>query len=580
MSPTGEIPHLQLPVGEYTSEVTYVPEEFLEGKRWTSTPGTFTVSDINKAEKLLVDVVEAEEPEVEKRDVSVNVKFVTLDRQFLSIPNAKAVATNKETGDTFEFVMSGEGEIPHLQLPLGDYELKITEVPEEFLNGKNYEDWKTVTKSFTVTDKNVGETIRFYEKEPEELEDYVLNIFKNGENTHTSTHKQVTYDDFWAYAQEVIRAEENDGWVYKHLDVDNKTYNVYLVKEEPVENPYYALEIYKDGELTQASEYGEIDYATFWAGAQATINGFVDDENLEYKHLDVENEEGTNRVVYKAYLVSKEDKPVELEDYKLHIYHYSELVETRDYDQVTLEDFDAAVSAAIEQAIAEGWVEDILVKDGNEYHLYLVKEDSEEDPTPEELNDYKLHIYHYSELVETKDYDQVTLEDFDAAVAAVIEQAIAEGWVEDILVKDGNEYHLYLVKVDSEEDPKPEDPKPEDPKPEDPKPEDPKPEDPKPEDPKPEDQKPENPKPEDPKPENPKPEDPKPEYPKPEDPKPENPKPEDPKPENPKPGKPAGKKSELPETGEAFATTIFGAAALSVLAGLGLVAKSREDEEA
>ena len=36
----------------------------------------------------------------------------------------------------------------------------------------------------------------------------------------------------------------------------------------------------------------------------------------------------------------------------------------------------------------------------------------------------------------------------------------------------------------------------------------------------------------------------------------------------------------LPETGEANATAIFGAAALSVLAGLGLVAKRREDEEA
>ena len=167
----------------------------------------------------------------------------------------------------------------------------------------------------------------------------------------------------------------------------------------------------------------------------------------------------------------------------------------------------------------------------------MVKEDSEEDPTPEELNDYKLHIYHYSELFETKEFEQLKEEDFEAAVAAAIEQAIAEGWVEDILVKDGNEYHLYLVKVDSEEDPKPEDPTPEDPKPEDPTPEDPKPEDPKPED----------------------------------------PKPEDPKPEDPKPGKPAGKKSELPETGEAFATTIFGVAALSVLAGLGLVAKRRED---
>ncbi|GAB7231943.1 G5 domain-containing protein [Facklamia hominis] len=167
------------------------------------------------------------------------------------------------------------------------------------------------------------------------------------------------------------------------------------------------------------------------------------------------------------------------------------------------------------------------------------------------------------------------------------------------------------------EDPKPEDPKPEDPKPEDPKPEDPKPEDPKPEDPKPEDPKPEDPKPEDPKPEDPKPEDPKPEDPKPEDPKPEDPKPEDPKPEDPeKPGKPSepgasgetpenpedpGKPGEedpkfptnpandpstgevekamaLPQTGEA-SDYLFGAAALSVLSGIGLIANQRRKKE-
>ena len=167
------------------------------------------------------------------------------------------------------------------------------------------------------------------------------------------------------------------------------------------------------------------------------------------------------------------------------------------------------------------------------------------------------------------------------------------------------------------EDPKPEDPKPEDPKPEDPKPEDPKPEDPKPEDPKPEDPKPEDPKPEDPKPEDPKPEDPKSEDPKPEDPKPEDPKPEDPKPEDPeKPGKPSepgtpgetpekpedpGKPGEedpkaptnpandpstgevekattLPQTGE-VSGHLFGAAALSILSGLGLIASQRRKKE-
>ena len=106
--------------------------------------------------------------DVETGNVRVTIQFVTLDRQFLRIPNAKAVATNTETKETFEFVMSDEGETTLLQLPSGDYELKITEVPEDFLEGKNYEDWKNVTKSFTVTDKNVGETIYFNELEVED----------------------------------------------------------------------------------------------------------------------------------------------------------------------------------------------------------------------------------------------------------------------------------------------------------------------------------------------------------------------------------------------------------------------------
>ena len=212
------------------------------------------------------------------------------------------------------------------------------------------------------------------------------------------------------------------------------------------------------------------------------------------------------------------------------------------------------------------------------------------------------------------------------------------------IVKVGTKCKCEIPPVNPEdpkpEDPKPEDPKPEDPKPEDPKPEDPKPEDPNPEDPKPEDPKPEDPKPEDPKPEDPKPEEPKPEDPKPEDPKPEDPKPEEPKPEDPKPNDPEkpgedkpnepGKPGEdkpnepgtpgeidpedpskpgsdqpgsnnstekpntpstdsatqvdkagaLPETGEEMAAHIFGAAALSILSGLGLVAtKGRKEEE-
>ena len=197
------------------------------------------------------------------------------------------------------------------------------------------------------------------------------------------------------------------------------------------------------------------------------------------------------------------------------------------------------------------------------------------------------------------------------------------------IVKVGTKCKCEIPPVNPE-DPNPEDPKPEDPNPEDPKPEDPKPEDPKPEDPKPEDPKPEDPKPEDPKPEDPKPEDPKPEDPKPEDPKPEDPKPNDPekpgedKPNEPgtpgvdkpnEPGTPGEKDPEdpsnpgsdqpgsnnstdkpntpstdsatqvdkagaLPETGEEMAAHIFGAAALSILSGLGLVAtKGRKEEE-
>ncbi|MCW6658962.1 LPXTG cell wall anchor domain-containing protein [Aerococcaceae bacterium NML191292] len=150
-----------------------------------------------------------------------------------------------------------------------------------------------------------------------------------------------------------------------------------------------------------------------------------------------------------------------------------------------------------------------------------------------------------------------------------------------------------LVLKDQPQDPKPETPKPgEEPKPEQPKPEAPKPG--------------EEPKPEQPKPETPKPgEEPKPEQPKPEAPKPgEEPKPEQPKPEAPKSTLPntgdaestAKLKSmtmekpvstmpatqsdnkQLPQTGETDSFAIFSAAALTILAGVGMLAYGKREE--
>ncbi|MGF3227292.1 LPXTG cell wall anchor domain-containing protein, partial [Facklamia sp. P12932] len=59
--------------------------------------------------------------------------------------------------------------------------------------------------------------------------------------------------------------------------------------------------------------------------------------------------------------------------------------------------------------------------------------------------------------------------------------------------------------------------------------------------------------------------------------KPADEKPADEKPKNPKPVENKKEKSELPQTGEGSTFAIYGAAALSVLAGLGLVAKKREE---
>ena len=108
------------------------------------------------------------------QDVSVNVQFVTLDRVFNRVPGAVAVATNKQTGETYRFVRTeNETKIPHLDLPLGEYTLKIESVPENYLQGKVYQDWKTVIEEFTVKEgSNQGLTITFYELKEDNAQAY------------------------------------------------------------------------------------------------------------------------------------------------------------------------------------------------------------------------------------------------------------------------------------------------------------------------------------------------------------------------------------------------------------------------
>ena len=96
-------------------------------------------------------IVQAEEEnasaeEILTVDVSLNTQFVDKDGNYSRIPNAVSKAVNTETGEEFIFEMDAEGNIPHLQLPAGTYEMSLVSLPDGFAEGKRLD------ISFTDTD--------------------------------------------------------------------------------------------------------------------------------------------------------------------------------------------------------------------------------------------------------------------------------------------------------------------------------------------------------------------------------------------------------------------------------------------
>ena len=143
MDAEGNIPHLQLPAGTYEMSLVSLPDGFAEGKRLDiSFTDTDTIEEPyrNQAWKVLVR-------EIPTVDVSLNTQFVDKDGNYSRIPNAVSKAVNTETGEEFIFEMDAEGNIPHLQLPAGTYEMSLVSLPDGFAEGKRLD------ISFIDTDK-------------------------------------------------------------------------------------------------------------------------------------------------------------------------------------------------------------------------------------------------------------------------------------------------------------------------------------------------------------------------------------------------------------------------------------------
>lgn len=167
MGADGTIPHLQLPLGDYEVDVASVPasEAPIFGRGYVlPNPEIMSVTE-GGAHGWTITVTELAEPAVKTQDVSLNTQFMDLGRQFSRIPNAVSFAKNKATGEEFTFTMGADGAIPHVRLPIGDYEVRVASVPanDAPISGKAYELPDPV--SYTVEEgKNYGWTITVTEK--------------------------------------------------------------------------------------------------------------------------------------------------------------------------------------------------------------------------------------------------------------------------------------------------------------------------------------------------------------------------------------------------------------------------------
>lgn len=144
MGINGEIPLQNLPYGKYEISIVQLPEdsEMLKGKKYDATVTREFLVDSNNPQGWTITIKEqeakVEDTNIYLFDVSLNTQFVTLDRQFIRIPKAVSVAKNLVTNQEYIFEMGPDGQIPHLLLPLGKYEVRVKEVPTDgdLLKGK------------------------------------------------------------------------------------------------------------------------------------------------------------------------------------------------------------------------------------------------------------------------------------------------------------------------------------------------------------------------------------------------------------------------------------------------------------
>ena len=236
MDAEGNIPHLQLPAGTYKLSLVSLPEEFTEGKKLdTSFTDTVTIKEPyrNQGWKVTVKELPADEepenPGEEKVtvDVSLNTQYMDLDRNFSRIPNAVSKAVNTETGEEYIFTMDAEGNIPHLQLPAGTYQLSIVSVPEDFSEGKKLDLSATSTEVVLETDKAHGWTLTVKElpaDEEPEVKKYQIGLeVRDLENKKTKVTVEVLDKD-----GKVVKGDFNEILQYLTDDLDLGTYTIKL----------------------------------------------------------------------------------------------------------------------------------------------------------------------------------------------------------------------------------------------------------------------------------------------------------------------------------------------------------------
>lgn len=155
---TSGIGTIGVPAGTYEFTLVSFPEDsdVLQGKHYTL-PSSMTRT-IAEGQRLSVPM---EIREVATKNVSLNTQFADAKGNYTRIPGAVSKAVNTETGEEYTFAMGADGTIPHLNLPIGTYELSVVSLPtdSDLLADRHYTIPEPFTKEVTETDLAYGWTI-------------------------------------------------------------------------------------------------------------------------------------------------------------------------------------------------------------------------------------------------------------------------------------------------------------------------------------------------------------------------------------------------------------------------------------